>query len=63
MGFCCDSCLDKINIEEAYDDNDDVKKKSCSSCCCCIILFLIVVIGVCGVLSYPMIVRLLAIPN
>ncbi|UNZ38133.1 hypothetical protein AYR72_gp097 [Cnaphalocrocis medinalis granulovirus] len=41
MGVCCDSCFDKIRINEFIEDgydfeqDQDVNDKCCCCCCCC----------------------------
>ncbi|ABC61235.1 unknown [Choristoneura occidentalis granulovirus] len=60
MGLCCNSCLDKININDVEDgnweDDDDNNKKRCCfccTCCRCTICLLVISFIICIVILFP----------
>ncbi|AAS82626.1 ORF112 [Agrotis segetum granulovirus] len=51
MGFCCDSCFDKITEireEEGLLDEDEKKCGCCCCCKCCKCLLLLLFLGLLG---------------
>ncbi|AGQ20365.1 hypothetical protein CaLGV107 [Clostera anastomosis granulovirus A] len=59
MGFCCNSCFDKINITELEDgeleDEDGDTRRCCCHCTCCrcLCLLLTIVVAVSVFVLYP----------